>query len=158
MIEKIISGAQTGADRAALDAALELGIPSGGWVPKGRQAEDGIIPPHYPNLTETPDAAVEMRTEWNIRDSDATLILSHGPLDGGSLYTRIKAGELGKPWLHIDLSETGTEPASKTVNRWLSEVRPRILNVAGPRASKDPFIYEKTLELLQQVFRRLNTP
>jgi len=158
MIEKIISGAQTGADRAALDAALELGIPCGGWVPKGRVAEDGIIPPHYPNLTETPDSSVEMRTEWNIRDSDATLILSHGPLDGGSLYTRIKAGELGKPWLYIDLSETGIEPSSRTVNRWLSEVRPRTLNVAGPRASKNPFIYETTLELLRQVFRRLNTP
>jgi len=156
MIERLISGAQTGADRAALDVALELGIPCGGWVPKGRLAENGIIPDHYPNLTETPSAAVEVRTEWNIRDSDATLILSHGPLDGGSLYTQIKAEELGKPWLHIDLSETGIEQASGSVNCWISEVRPRTLNVAGPRASKDPVIYEKTCELLRQLFRQLN--
>ncbi|TVQ71113.1 MAG: hypothetical protein EA363_06580 [Balneolaceae bacterium] len=154
MIEKIISGAQTGADRAALDVALELGIPCGGWVPKGRLAEDGPIPAHYPNLAETPVSAVEMRTEWNIRDSDATLILSHGPLDGGSLYTRIKAEELGKHWRHIDLSKTGIEQASESVKRWLTEVHPRILNVAGPRASKDPFIYEKTCELLRRLFRQ----
>jgi len=97
---------------------------------------------------------VEIRTEWNIRDSDATLILSHGPLDGGSLYTRIKAEELGKPWLHINLSKTGIEQASVSVNNWISEVRPRTLNVAGPRASKDPFIYEGTSELLRRMFRQ----
>ena len=154
MIERLISGAQTGADRAALDVALELGIPCGGWVPKGRLAEDGIIPDHYPNLTETPSSAVEIRTEWNIRDSDATLILSNGPLDGGSLYTRIKAEELGKPWLHVDLSEAGIEQTSESVTSWISEVGPLTLNVAGPRASKDPFIYEGTSELLRRLFRQ----
>ncbi len=151
MIEKIISGAQTGADRAALDVALELGIPCGGWIPKGRLAEDGPIPAHYPNLTETPASAVEMRTEWNIRDSDATLILSHGPLDGGSLYTRIKAKERNKPWLHLDLTKYEPEKAVALTKEWLINLQPRILNVAGPRASKDPKIYEATASLIRNL-------
>ncbi|MFO8028358.1 MAG: putative molybdenum carrier protein [Cyclonatronaceae bacterium] len=153
MIERLISGAQTGADRAALDVALELNIPCGGWVPKGRLAEDGIIPEHYPNLIETPSSAMEVRTEWNIRDSDATLILSHGPLDGGSLYTRIKAEELSKPWLHLDLAKTGPEQASKMAKDWLTKVQPRTLNVAGPRASKDTRIYSRTLQILRQLLK-----
>ena len=149
MLVKIISGAQTGADRAALDAALELGIPSGGWVPKGRYAEDGVIPERYPDLEETPDAEVEMRTEWNIRDSDATLIVSHGPLEGGSLYTKVKAGELGKPWLHLDLSGLSHDQAVTTARRWLEDVRPAVLNIAGPRGSKDPDIYPETVLFLR---------
>ncbi|MBP3193904.1 putative molybdenum carrier protein [Natronogracilivirgula saccharolytica] len=149
MLVKIISGAQTGADRAALDAALELGIPCGGWVPKGRYAEDGEIPERYPDLKETPDAEVEMRTEWNIRDSDATLIVSHGPLEGGSLYTKVKAGELGKPWLHLDLSGLSHDQAVTTARKWLEDVRPAVLNIAGSRASKDSDIYEKTVGLLR---------
>ncbi len=153
MIEKLISGAQTGADRAALDAALELGIPCGGWVPKGRLSEDGIIPAHYPCLIETPDSAVEMRTEWNIRDSDATLILSHGRLDGGSLYTRIRAEELGKPWLHIDFLKTGPEQAPAMARSWLDIVQPQVLNIAGPRASKDPQIYDSTARFLRQLLK-----
>lgn len=153
MIERLISGAQTGADRAALDVAIELNIPCGGWIPKGRMAEDGIIPEHYPNLIETPSAAVEVRTEWNIRDSDATLILSHGPLDGGSLYTRIKAEELNKPWLHIDLTKSSPEQASKMAKDWVTKVHPRTLNVAGPRASKDPAIYGKTDRILRQLLK-----
>jgi hypothetical protein len=152
MIEKIISGAQTGADRAALDVALELGIPCGGWVPKGRLAEDGVIPAKYPELIQTPDPAVEIRTEWNIRDSDATFILSHGPLEGGSLYTRIKAEELGTLWLHIDFLETGPEQAAKMARSWLEIVRPHVLNIAGARASKDPAIYDATARFLRSLF------
>ncbi len=150
-IRKLISGAQTGADRAALDVALELGIPCGGWVPKGRLDEYGTIPERYPNLAETPDSAVEMRTEWNIRDSDATLILSHGPLDGGSLYTRIKAEEFGKPWLHIDFSEESLKQALVTAGSWLDTVCPQVLNIAGPRASKDPAIYDASVRFLRDL-------
>ena len=80
VIKKIISGAQTGADRAALDAALALGLPIGGWVPRGRRAEDGPVPDRYPNLRETDTDDYETRTRWNVQDADATLILSHGPL------------------------------------------------------------------------------
>jgi len=153
MVEKLISGAQTGADRAALDVALELGIPCGGWVPKGRLAEDGTIPARYPNLTETSGSAVEIRTEWNIRDSDATLILSHGQLDGGSLYTQIKAEKLGKPWLHIDFLETGPEQAPAIARSWLNRIQPKVLNIAGPRATKDPGIYDATVRFLRKVLK-----
>jgi hypothetical protein len=87
IIRKIISGGQTGADRAAFDAALALGLPIGGWVPKGRKAEDGVIPAHYSNLRETDADDYESRTRLNVREADATLILSHGPLTGGSQLT-----------------------------------------------------------------------
>ena len=98
---RIISGAQTGADRAALDFAIEHGLAHGGWCPKGRRAEDGRIPPRY-ELIETPSKDYEQRTRWNVRDSDATLIISKSStLTGGSAYTRRCAGELAKPWLHV---------------------------------------------------------
>ncbi|MER2623546.1 MAG: putative molybdenum carrier protein [Accumulibacter sp.] len=104
MICKIVSGGQTGADRAALDVALDLGIPCGGWVPKGRLAEDGEIPVGCPHLVEEEDAEPNTRTTLNIRDSDATLILSQGKLHGGSNFTASTAHKAGKPYLHVDLA------------------------------------------------------
>src|SRR6266571_9073801 len=83
VVSKIVSGGQTGVDRAALDVALELGIPCGGWCPRGRRAEDGIIPERYP-LIETPTTAYPQRTERNVRDSDGTLVLTVGRADGGT--------------------------------------------------------------------------
>ncbi|MEX0680800.1 MAG: putative molybdenum carrier protein [Balneolales bacterium] len=153
MIKKVVSGAQTGADRAALDVAMEMGFTYGGWVPRGRLAEDGTIPQHYEHLKETPEEETGLRTEWNIRDSDATLIISHGPLDGGSLYTRVQAEAMGRPWLHLDLDETGEEGAVRKASEWLASVRPHTLNVAGPRASRDPYIYEKTRRILGKLLR-----
>ena len=88
-------------DRAALDVALELGRPCGGWCPRGRRAEDGPLDPRYP-LTETPSAGYPQRTEWNVRDSDATLILSHGALAGGSKLTESLAREMGKAVMHVE--------------------------------------------------------
>ena len=93
-IFRVISGAQTGADRDAFDAAIETGTDYGGWIPKGRLAEDGVIPEQYSNLVETDSEVYSVRTKLNVRDSDATLILSHGPLTGGSLYTEQKARNL----------------------------------------------------------------
>jgi hypothetical protein len=146
---KIISGGQTGADRAALDFALENGIPIGGWVPQGRLAEDGPIPERYAGLAETgsPDPAV--RTARNVRDSDATLILSHGALDGGSLLTHREATRIGKPVLHLDLEELETAAAADRLRTWLAAVRPATLNVAGPRASRDPRIASATGAVLR---------
>ncbi len=157
IVEKIVSGAQTGVDRAALDVAIELRYPYGGWVPRGRLAEDGTIPDYYEHLIETPNDEVGIRTEWNIRDSDATMIISFGLLDGGSLYTRVKAEEMGRPWLHMDLDETGEDEAVRIASEWLVTVRPHILNVAGPRASKDPLIYEKTRRFLRKLLRIIKT-
>ena len=151
MVRKIVSGGQTGADRAALDAALEAGVEIGGWVPKGRLAEDGRIPDAYPNLVEADSPVPDVRTELNVRDSDATLILSRRPLTGGSAYTRDVAARLGKPCLHVDLAAAPHAQAVATVRRWLGEVRPAVLNVAGPRASGDPEIYVRVRDILTEV-------
>ncbi len=151
MIEKIISGAQTGADRAALDVAISLGYPCGGWVPKGRLDENGIIPDHYLNLIETKDEYPETRTELNIRDSDATIIFSHGPLLGGLAYTKSKAEDLGKPNMHIDLTNVSEPEAIQKLRSWVATIRPCVLNVAGPRASDDPSIYGKTRLILESL-------
>src|SRR5436309_5940772 len=102
IIRKIVSGGQTGADRAALDVAHELGIPHGGWAPLGRWAEDGPLDHRY-LLDEAPSEDPSLRTEWNVRDSEATLILSHGPLAGGSALTRRLARQYGRPCLVINL-------------------------------------------------------
>ena len=152
-VRRIVSGGQTGADRAALDFALASGIPIGGWVPKGRLAEDGRIPERYAGLVETgsPDPAV--RTARNVRDSDATLILSHGPLDGGSLLTHREATRSGKPVLHLDLEELDAAAAAGELRTWLDSVRPATLNVAGPRASRDPRIAAATGAVLRTALK-----
>ena len=105
MIRKIISGGQTGADQAALDAAIKLGIPHGGWIPKGRLTENGPLPDKY-KLVEMPGTAYVLRTEQNVIDSNGTLIISHGHLSDGSDYTRKMAIKNHRPWLHIDLNKT----------------------------------------------------
>jgi hypothetical protein len=148
---KIVSGGQTGADRAALDVALALGIPCGGWVPKGRLAEDGRIPETYPNLVEAGSPLPDVRTELNVRDSDATLLFSRGPLTGGSAYTCEVAARLGKPCLHVDLAAMSRDGAVEAVRQWLEDVRPAVLNVAGPRASGDPEIYGLVRDVLIEV-------
>jgi hypothetical protein len=149
MIPRVItSGGQTGADRAALDAALAAGVATGGWVPKGRRAEDGPIPDRYPNLRETDADDYETRTRWNVRDSDATLIVSHGPLAGGSKLTEAIAREIGKPLLHVDLSTTSIAEAAEAVRSWLGRLDGETLNVAGPRASGDPEIYRAVYEIV----------
>jgi len=151
MITKIISGGQSGVDRAALDVAIHLGIPHGGWVPKGRLTEDGPLPDIY-SLRETSTAVYAERTEKNVVDSDGTLIISRGELTGGSEYTREMALKHGRPWLHIDLKRSAAFRSAVTVTEWLSANDIRVLNVAGPRASKDPNIYRNATALLESVY------
>jgi hypothetical protein len=140
----IYSGGQTGVDRAALDIALELGIVIGGHLPKGRKDENGdVLPDNYTGMQETDNDDVNVRTELNVKHSDATLIFSHGLLFGGSAYTERMARKHGKPYLHIDFDRQDADQAVLLVRAWLSETRPRVLNVAGPRASIDPAIYSK---------------
>jgi hypothetical protein len=148
IIRKIISGGQTGADRAALDAARELGVTTGGWVPKGRRAEDGSIPDRYLGLRETPGDDYETRTRWNVHEADATLILSHGPLTGGSKLTELIARELRKAVLHVDLSTMSADGAVDAIRAWLAGVAGETLNVAGPRASGDAAIYDDTKAII----------
>lgn len=154
MIRRIVSGAQTGADRAALDVARNWPIDSGGWVPKGRQAEDGIVPAEYPGLRETDSEDVTVRTEANVRDSDGTVILSRGPLSGGSLTTLEIAHRLAKPLLHVDLSEMTLSAAVDSISSWLGKGRIEILNVAGPRASEDPGIFSATTAVVSGILSR----
>jgi len=154
LIEKVISGGQTGADRAALEAAADLGIATGGWVPRGRRAEDGPIPDRYEGLLETGSDAYETRTALNVRDSDATLIFSFGPPQGGTALTVETAVALQKPVLVIDLEQPPLEEAVRSVCEWLDRTRPRILNVAGPRMSEEPRIGRATARVLQEVLRR----
>src|SRR5687768_2812587 len=129
MLKKIVSGGQTGADRAALDVALEYGLEVGGWVPKGRLAEDGPISSRYEGLRETGSAEPAVRTALNVRDSDATLIVSHGSLQGGSLLTLEEALKVGRPVLAINLSVTPLASATTQLSEWLRSVNPSILNV-----------------------------
>lgn len=148
LITKIISGGQTGADQAALDAAIKTGISHGGWIPKGRRTENGILPDRY-KLKEMPTSNYPKRTEQNILDSDGTLITSHGNLTGGSSLTRKLAKKHNRPWIHIDLTKTDTAQAAKSIHSWLDRNNIQTLNVAGARASKDPKIYEATTHLLR---------
>lgn len=149
---KIISGGQTGADRASLDFALENGIEMGGFVPKGRRAEDGKISEKYPNLIETVTRNYAERTELNVINSDATLIFSHGKLTGGSKLTRNFAKKHKKPFLHIDFAGLMVEISVEETKKWLKSIKCTNLNVAGPRASSDAEIYEKTKDFLKRVF------
>ena len=147
---KIISGGQSGVDRAALDAAIELGVAWGGWCPRGGWAEDFPEPPgileKYPNLKETTSTHPLQRTEWNVRDSDATLIFTlDDKLDGGSKRTAAFADSLGKPWLHV---RPGVHP--KYVTRFLARHGVKVLNVAGKRESSAPGIGALVRDVLSQ--------
>lgn len=145
---RIVSGGQTGVDRAALDAALELGVECGGWCPQGRRAEDGAIAERYP-LSETPERNYEQRTEWNVHDSDATLILTGKlPLTGGTVLTREFALKHARPFMIVDPASGDSED----VMQWLAENNVATLNVAGPRESLQPGIYKQSKEFLLQLF------
>src|SRR5262245_10091353 len=137
-VERIVSGGQTGVDRAALDWAIDRNVAHGGWCPRGRLAEDGQISARY-QLVETPGDAYAQRTEWNVRDADATVVLSvSGILTGGSLLTMELARRLGRPCLHVSRERDGVEAAASALRAFLGAHGVRVLNVAGPRASGEP--------------------
>jgi hypothetical protein len=151
MFGKIVSGGQTGVDRAALDVAWELGLPCGGWCPRGRRAEDGVIPDRYP-LRETPWHGYPQRTEWNVRDADGTLVLTAGTPDRGTALTLRVAGRLGKPCLMVDLDGT---PSAEAVRAWARAHQVGVLNVAGPRESSAPGIHHRAAQFLREVLTGL---
>ncbi len=146
----VVTGGQTGVDRAALDTALSLLLPVRGWCPKGRLAEDGKIPPVYP-LQETTSTDYGLRTEWNVRDSDGTLVLAYGALEGGTKLTADLAHKYDRPVLIINaLSFSGNDAARFW--SWIQKHNIRILNVAGPRESSRPgVIYNRARYVLKQL-------
>jgi hypothetical protein len=152
---KIISGGQTGADRAALDWAIQYGMTHGGWCPKGRRAEDGPLDARY-QLTQTPSSAYAERTRWNVRDADATIIISLSEtLSGGSLLTRQIAEELGRPWLHLWPSQS-IKQLGRHLAEFVTEHRVRVLNVAGPREAEGTELREFVREVLTAALGKQN--
>ena len=149
MVRKIVSGGQTGVDRAALDVARRHDIPHGGWCPRGRRAEDGEIPGYY-MLSETPLEEYSQRTEWNVRDSDGTLIITRGEPSGGTALTVDQARQYDRPLLFCDLDRE-PQPVEE-IRSWIEEWDIHVLNVAGPRSSELNHIYEDAVELLSRVF------
>lgn len=148
LLAKIVSGGQSGVDRAALDWAIRRGFPHGGWCPRGRRAEDGTIDDRY-GLRETESAGYRQRTRQNVIDSDGTLILNMGELSDGSLTTLQFAERFDKPYLVIQL-EAGSEGITRTWE-WLGAKRITTLNVAGPRESKRPGIYQACFAFLERL-------
>jgi hypothetical protein len=148
---KVISGGQTGVDRAALDAALSLGLPVGGWCPRGRLAEDGLIPDTYP-LYETRSSEPHVRTQRNVEASSATLVITRGAPTGGTRFTVEVASSMRRPLLVVDVSES-PDPVGE-ISRWLEQIRPRVLNVAGPKESGAPGIREQTAAIVSAALRR----
>lgn len=147
---KIISGGQTGADQAALDAAIQLGIPHGGWLPRGRKTETGPLPSKY-KLEELDSERYRDRTERNILDSDGTLIFSFGSLTGGSALTESLALKHNRPCLLLDLELVSNNDSVVAIEKWLKKYNIHTLNVAGPRASGEPRIYQAVFDILQAV-------
>lgn len=150
ILSRLISGGQTGADRAALDVALELGIPAGGWCPAGRRSALGTIPARYP-MTETATRAYPHRTRLNIRDSDATLVITRGMPTGGTRLTIELAERMKRPCLVIDISRQRISAAQVAILEWLHAINPKVLNIAGPRASESPGLGRSVRTILRAV-------
>jgi len=162
-LKKVISGGQTGVDRAALDAAMKLGIAVGGWCPRGRRSMDGEIPAKYP-LIETRGKSYQTRTKWNVRDSDATLIICRDEPAGGTALTVKYCEQLGKPFAVCQLNPEGTTEAvgkmhgaadPDSVLHWLNCHHVQVLNVAGPREEKYCPIYAQAYALLFGLFQQM---
>ena len=157
-IGRIVSGGQTGVDRAALDAARAAGVACGGWCPRGRRAEDGAIPAIYP-LVETDSDGYCERTRLNVRDSDGTLVLLRGALTGGAAYTARYATALGRPLLVVNLEpRLDLAEAVALIERWGEAHAVGVLNVAGPRESQRPGIAAAARPLMDALCASIRRP
>lgn len=152
LVRKIISGGQTGVDRGALLAAIELGIEHGGYCPRGRLAEDGPIDARF-QLAETESTAYHIRTEKNVLESSGTLIVFRGLLVGGTALTEKFALRHQRPCLNIDLNQPQPPVRVEVIRGWLRKHRIEVLNIAGPRESSQPGIQEETRQLVHDIAR-----
>ena len=155
----VVSGGQTGVDQAALDAAQQCGLPVCGWCPAGRRSEDGTISADYP-LQETPSSNYRVRTEWNVRDSDGTLIVALGEVSGGTGLTIRLARQYQRPLQVVRLLQSGKRDTANgklpdDVVAWIRDHRIRVLNVAGPRGSSDERVYPMAHTFCAAVFGQL---
>ena len=155
MIEKIVSGGQTGVDRGALDAAIGAGFPCGGWCPPGRQAEDGVIPDRYP-LQCIERGGYRQRTELNVIDSDGTLIVHHGRLSGGTRFTLEFCVRQQKPIELIDAAGVSAQRAAELLTEFSGKTPIRVWNVAGPRESGWLGACAYTTELIRRFLTLIN--
>lgn len=155
---KIISGGQTGTDRAALDAAMYYGVDTGGWCPQGRLAEDGSIPEHYP-LRELPGGGYRERTRQNVIDSDASVIIYFGSPAGGTEQTITCCNDTDQPYLLIDAEQLSVEVAAEKIRTFIIGNSPEVMNIAGPRNSEhhDAYTYTKNviMTVLDSMTRRM---
>ena len=149
MINKVISGGQTGADRGGIVAAIQCGVSYGGWLPRGRMAEDGKVPAEYTAMVEMTRGGYPKRTEANVVDSDGTVVFSFGKLTGGSLLTRQLCKKHGRPFLYVDLGKE-TDPVL-ILSDWITEWDIEVLNVAGSRESKHPGIHDQVVKIVKAV-------
>jgi hypothetical protein len=150
MLRKIYSGGETGVEQAALDTAIKLDIPYGGWIPKGRPTENGPLPEHY-HLIETSSSTPIESVENNVLHSQGTLILTEGALEH-DLEPRITlCRRYQKPCLHIDLETIVPFDAAKKINSWLIQYEIETLYVTGAAASRSPTMYKTAMDLLEAV-------
>ncbi len=152
VIKKIISGGQTGADIAGIDAAIFCNVPYGGWLPRGRKAENGTVPEKYTQFQVMTRGGYPKRTEQNVIDSDGTVIFTYGKLAGGSSLTKKFSVKNNRPWRHVDLDAVNNPTA--LINDWVLDWDIKILNVAGKSASKAPGIYNQVKNIIIEVLQQ----
>lgn len=153
-LQKIISGGQTGADIAGIDAAIENGMLYGGWLPKGRKTENGPLDSRYSGMTEMPVGRYLERTERNVKDSDGTVIFTHGKLPGGWSLLNEYATKHNKPLLHLDLDVFSEPTAVETISEWIDQHGVQTLNVGGSQASKDEYIYDDVHSIIKTLINK----
>lgn len=155
MLKKIISGAQTGADQAGIDAAIDLGLPYGGYIPRDRRTEVGPLSVKYENMIEVGSTDYRVRTKLNINAAEGTVVFTYGPPTGGSSYTLRYASGRGRRVMHIDLKKVKSEEAMSSICDWVALYDIRSLNVAGSRKSKAPTIYSAVYVIIAGVIGRM---